>query len=174
MKLFKKKRKKYYKTYAIDEATYLVMNKMDYTVKSISNRRSEFTFLETRKLKKLRVRFWSSKSVKIDLNKWFLVRSQLKYHAEGLHKQSNRDIRLGLKEKPVSNVKTKRRKMIGITQPSPPFPIEDGTHYWFVGNNGLVCSNPYKKGRKAHIDRIKAGNFYQTQQEAVINLHLYR
>lgn len=134
--------KKTYTTPHLDEATYLVLNRCPLLrIKAHSRVRSEFTFENTAALLKHISAFYCNVGLKIDLNKWLMVRRVLKEHVSFY-------MDISLPE--VDSMML-------------------GTPYWYVAH-GAAQKATYGKGSAAHENRRKEGNFFKTREEALASI----
>lgn len=132
-----------YKTFLIDEVSYLKIKGFRYTSKRFANRASEWIFDDTPELRKELNKFWSGSTIMINLNKWLFVRQQVKFEQDSL------PIRIR-KEKDM---------------------MQNGQRYFFIADNGGVTSALYGDN-PIHQERFNKGNMFVTKELAERNKNL--
>ena len=142
---------KTFKTQSLDEAVFLTINGIVHQrIRVFGQIHSEWTFPESRKPQYLSKQFWSGTPT-VQLDKWIMIRQQLKYEQKNKLAQ----------KKPVKKLPAK--KVVDMRHPQ-------GTTYWFINPQGSVQSAFYGKA-KSHNERIDAGNFFLNRIQAVNKLN---
>lgn len=134
------------KTQTLDEAVFLTVKGLRHTkVRALGQIHSEWTFEDSTKQKTLSNQFWSGAPT-VSLNKWLMIRMQLKIELKNkLSQQKPKCIPLKDSE--------------GMLHPK-------GTEYWYINEQESIMHCTYGKA-KSHNKRVKEGNFYLNRIQAV-------
>ena len=126
-----------YKTIHIDEAAYFVLKAHTYKTIKYGDLKSEWRFEHTKELETLRKQFWGGNAI-INLHKWLALRTIMK---------------------------VEQKRMLTVSAKNP-LDLINGDTYWFITPENTI-SNTYYGQAPIHTKRMKEGNAFRTQDEAL-------
>ena len=126
-----------YKTNHIDEASYFAIKRHKYKTIKYGELNSEWIFEHTKELETLRKQFWGGNAI-VNIHKWLALRTILK---------------------------TEQKRKLSVSQKNP-LDLINGDTYWFITPENTISSAYYGQA-PVHAKRMKEGNAFRTQDEAL-------
>lgn len=154
-----------YKTFNLNEATYLVLKGFRYGLDATMMNASCFVFDDTEELEKARKEFWTS-GCKVNIHTWIGLRQEIK---NSLKSQVSLEISQPLlkRHKRIAQ-RAKNATEVDVNKPISTYTPNDGDAYWYA-SNGIVC-HAIAGAHNMHKRRQQENNCFKTKEEAEIYL----